>query len=438
MDELTAADANKDPQPKIDCDLVLPVPTLPPASYLANYRMSDMRRSNDFLIRLCESDDFDEKVTCLKLALAVFPFSVQALCAWAEAYRNDFAPPQLDKAEQTYKLAITSARIQRSYKWMGHSDAIWGLANTQKERGKFKEAMKTYQSLESSEFKDLVRMPLFCVYLQLGKYEQAEAVEKKRKKESHYDMREAYFRFGLILLDFLKFKVGACSEKKVRSTVAQAIECNIFVLPMLLGDLPVKEERQIRYERPEDISHASKVAREMIHPFQRASGLLDWIRTQQSLRGDKPNDDGSTLFQLLQRGRILVNTKTENLMQLSTRIDLIMDSPYNYDLPAGMKEHNLADIVAFDHRKVEFLSLSYEDVVSVPFWKILQKSKAFGRLHGFDLCEYCTSEALYMCSACKVITYCSEDCQRKHWKGVGMKSDDGPRHKILCRKLQKP
>jgi hypothetical protein len=53
---------------------------------------------------------------------------------------------------------------------------------------------------------------------------------------------------------------------------------------------------------------------------ERTPGIIEWLREQQHLGGKKPNDDGKTLFQLLQKGNIMVHMKKKKKTVLGAYI----------------------------------------------------------------------------------------------------------------------
>jgi len=44
-----------------------------------------------------------------------------------------------------------------------------------------------------------------------------------------------------------------------------------------------------------------------------------------------------------------------------------------------------------------------------------------------NVCSVCRSVALYRCSSCKTAIYCSETCQKSHWKA----------HRTMCKYISK-
>lgn len=437
----------------------LPVPTLPPASELRRYsssppdffspvkRYQDDESSQEYVYDSWDTPSVPEKISLLRQALNVFPFSVDALNGWAQIYEL-LDPPDLKKAEQTYEIALASSRLlwpdleQQSEIAWGHIEhrpflrACHGMAMIRSALGKTFEAVEMYRFLLRVNPNDNqgIRSLLFSSLIETGDYQLAEEISEK-----HGDGRKStstFFRYGFVIVDFLKFKLGVCSQDDLYDTLAQALECNNYVPLLLLGDIPLPG-------KPESISpglldEAASVVHSIKGAFERVAGILDWLRAQQYLDGKKPNDDGTILFELLQKGKILVKKKNPDaLLEVTTSVGVLPGRGLpGFCLAPGMKQHNPAKIVAYKFRKdlqesasSQFTSFPYNDVVSVAFWKVLHSSKAFG--NGKDknfTCNVCYEPASRLCSACKVTWYCSKSCQKKDWKG---------RHKMMCPKFVK-
>ena len=174
-------------------------------------------------------------------------------------------------------------------------------------------------------------------------------------------------------------------------------------------------------------------------------GLLEWLRAQQRLCGNTPDDNGTILFHLLQKANIMVHLKnTDQVMELTTQVDRMPGTAIpDFYLAPGMKQHNPAKIVAFNQQMAynsetsstqRFVSFPYNDVASVHFWKILQTSNAFEEVQDDHTCRFCWEPATLRCAACNIVWYCSQQCQKKDWNG---KSELNAAHKTMCRTLQK-
>ena len=174
-------------------------------------------------------------------ALRVFPFSVDALNAWASIYLDSYDPPQLFEAEATYELALKAARMlwpdlqyKKLIEWK-YVDfrpflrAHHGLGLVQKEMGKFDDAIKNFQFLLGVNPTDSqgTRELLFDNLIHIGDYKQAGEVAEKHA--GGRKSKEAYIHYGFVLIDFLNVKVGTCSEANLQKTLARAVLCNSHV-----------------------------------------------------------------------------------------------------------------------------------------------------------------------------------------------------------------
>jgi tetratricopeptide (TPR) repeat protein len=423
-----------------------PVPRLPPASELRSYSSSPPdffspitryhadENSQQFVYDAWEATSVPQKCSLLREALSIFPFSVDALNAWADIYANKIHPPELEKAEKTYELALAAARLlwpdmeqKPSIEWgqIEHRPflrACHGLAIIQNDLGKVDDAIEKYRFLLRVNPSDNqgVRSLLFNAFIETGDYQLAEEIAEK-----HSDGRKSlsvYFRYGFVIIDFLKFKLGVCSRVDLQDTLAQALMCNNFVPPLLLGDVPLPGRPD--YVSAGSMNEAASVVHSSKGSWERVAGILEWLREQQYLGGKKPNGDGSILFKLLQKGKVLVNKRNPDaLLELTTCVGTMPGTALpDFYLAPGMKEHNPAKIVAFNC-KIDI------NVVGVPFWKILHASSTFGNEDEKEhSCMVCYKSASLRCSVCMVTWYCSKACQKKDWKA---------KHKVMCPKMIK-
>ena len=267
-----------------------------------------------------------------------------------------------------------------------------------------------------------------------------QAEECAEKHSNGRKSTESVFRYGFVLIDFLKFKLGACDLNDLQKTLVQALLCNSFVPSLLLGDSPLRDRPKGRFSSGDgSLLEAMRIVLDVKDVWKRTPGILGWLRNQQRLGGRKPKDDGSILFSLLQKGKVLVDKRNPNhRLELTTRVGLIPSrSKPDFYLPPGMKEHSPDRIVTYKSGEPgEFISFSYKDVVNIHFWKLLNESEAFGEDDEDLPCSVCSKPASFRCSACLVTWYCSQACQKKDWKGKGGASSPPP-HKVQCRKLVK-
>jgi tetratricopeptide (TPR) repeat protein len=443
-----------------------PLPKLPPASELRKYSSSPPdfispivryhadEEAQNFVYDAWDAESVPQKFALLSQALRIFPFSVDALNAWANLYRVAFDPPEFVKAETTYQMALTSARLlwpnlenQEKIEW-GHLEhrpllrTYHGLGVIQKELGKHREAVEKFQFLLKVIPNDNqgARQILFETLIQMGEYQQAEQVAEKHANGRN--STEAFVHYGFVLIDFLRFKAGECTEMDLQETLARALQHNNYVPLLLLGDLPLPEEPT--HVPPGGLEEATSIVLECKPVWERTPGIIEWFRDQRQLGGEKPNDDGEILFQLLQKGNIMVHMKNTNeFLELTSNVELMPGTATpEFGLAPGMKKHNPSKIVALNRAmaysrdvsfREKFVAFPYDDVIGVHFWKILLTSKVLDEAKKHS-CRACYKPATMCCSDCKVVWYCSRDCQRKDWKGY---SGIGVPHKSLCPKLQK-
>eukprot|EP00980_Cylindrotheca_fusiformis_P021399 scaffold8259_cov143-Cylindrotheca_fusiformis.AAC.17 len=436
-----------------------PIPRLPPASQLRKYDSSPPdflspiqqyaadNRSQEYVYDAWEAATVRQKFSLLRKALRIFPFSVDALNAWASIYAHKLHPPELEKAEKTYELALASSRLlwpdleqQPTIEW-GHVEhrpflrAYHGLAVVQSDLGKTSDAIEKYQYLLKVNPNDNqgVRNLLFSALLENGEYKLAEEIAEKH--EEGRKSQSTLFRYGFVIIDFLKYKLGVCSEDDLVDTLAKALMCNNYVPSLLLGDIDLPQPTDGYspgcLDEAESVVHSTKCA------WERVAGLMDWLRVQQYFGGKKPDDDGSILFNLLRKGKVLVNKMhPDALLEVSTCIALMPGTALpDFYLAPGMKKHNPKKIVCYNYQRnsernvSRFVSFSYDEVVSVPFWKVLLSSRAFGNEDDVDhYCGVCYESAPLRCSACSAVWYCSRSCQKKDWKNG---------HKTMCPRFVK-
>jgi hypothetical protein len=265
-------------------------------------------------------------------------------------------------------------------------------------------------------------------------------------------------RYGFVLIDFIKHKLGVCTEEKLENTLVKALGVNLFVpYLMLQSENPALQSPYHMSEgrMEEEVSYFNSDVQNMsvgkmkeavsyfnsaVGTWRRVPGLIDWLEELNSRDGPKPADDGTILFHLLSRGTLLVGIQrrgeSNEIHEVTTNVGTMprrLTSCETFSLPPGMKEHNPLEIVCYDTRtpsgfyRGEFISFSYDDVKDVYFWSLLYLfSTTFGKDLRKHYCGgecYCAAVAEFRCSKCGVVWYCSEECQRKDWK---------TNHKKMC------
>lgn len=404
-----------------------------------------------------EVDSVEQKFKLCRKALKVFPFSVDALNCMGNLYSSSFpdeGDAALEKAEKTYELAVEAANLlwpelkdQELVEW-GHVEhrpflrSYHGLGCVQNDRGKPKKSLEKYRFLLRVNPSDNqgVRTLLFYNLIELGEYNEAEKIA-----EQHSNGRkstESYFLYGFVLIDFLKFKLGCCSPKVFEETVMKAIQSNSHVIPLLLsGDMP---DRPGTYS-PGGLDEAKSLVNMTKRPLGRIPGVLEWLEEARFRSGMKPDDDGSILFSLLEKGKVLVEMDGGNELLLTSNVRLMPGKGLKeFRLAPGMKDHNPERIVTFDEAAdrgqgdflSSFVAFRYSEVNSIPFWNLLLNCDKFGSEDDVEHhCNKCYEPATKKCSRCGVTWYCSESCQRKDWLGDGSSWDPG--HKLMCKKFIK-
>ncbi|KAL3934320.1 MAG: hypothetical protein SGBAC_009930 [Bacillariaceae sp.] len=437
-----------------------PLPPIPPASQISSYASSPPdflspitryeadERARDIVYEIYEETPIDERVYLLTRALQAFPFSVDAFSNWGYIYLHMVTPRESQKAKEAYQKAVTCAKLlwpelerQGTIEWGNiehrpYLRAVAGLAHAQQDLGDLDEAIKGFRYLLRVNPSDNqgVRQDMFFALLESGDFTLAEQFFNTHERPG------ADFCWGNVLIAFRKFRREEVGEKEVQKSLVLAIMTNDHVPNMLLN-------LQALPNRPSSISprsteEAMQVVNRIGKAWQATPNLEDWFRSQQILQGSKPQDDGTTLFEMLQEGRVVIKTQ-DRQMNLTTNVSMIPGRALpDFYLAPGMKDHDPANIVAFDNGKAydhdaswqdRYVRFSYDEVESIPFWWLLQRFRKFFDDKEKKSCAICYKEAEHSCSACKVTWYCSRSCQIQDWKG----RDGGKKHKIMCKKFQK-
>eukprot|EP00526_Cylindrotheca_closterium_P012703 CAMPEP_0113624608 /NCGR_PEP_ID=MMETSP0017_2-20120614/12693_1 /TAXON_ID=2856 /ORGANISM="Cylindrotheca closterium" /LENGTH=444 /DNA_ID=CAMNT_0000534659 /DNA_START=14 /DNA_END=1348 /DNA_ORIENTATION=- /assembly_acc=CAM_ASM_000147 len=439
-----------------------PLPSIPPASQLSRYpssppdfmspitRYEADERARDIVYEIYEETPIDERVYLLTRALQLFPFSVDAFLNWGYIYLHMVTPRKSQEAKEAYQKAVTCAKLlwpelehQDTIEW-GHIEhrpylrAVSGLAHAQQDLGDLDEAIKGFRYLLRVNPSDNqgVRHDMFFALLESGDYTLAEQFFQTQKAA------EADLCWGNVLIVFRKFRRDVAEEEEVQKALVWAIMTNNHVPDMLLN-------LQALPNRPSSISPGSKdeannVVNRVGKAWKATPGIEDWFRSQERLQGSKPNDDGTTLFEMLQEGPVVVNTHDGGRMDLTTNVSKIPGRGLpEFFLAPGMKNHDPNNIVAFDNGRAfdhgsswqdRYVRFSYDNVESIPFWRLLKKFRTDLEDKKDHYCNMCFESARHSCSACKVAWYCSENCQKEDWK----KGRNGRmKHKIMCKKFQK-
>lgn len=429
----------------------------PPASVLNRYRsippdfMDPLRRypddeaAQELVWDAWDVQDLDEKFQLFQQALHRFPFSIDAYNGIADLYNqlwND-----REKAIQCYRHALTCARIlwpeleeRETIEW-GHLQfrpflrAHHGLAVALKDSGQIRESVEHLRFLLRVNPSDNqgCRMILFQTLIDLGEY--AEAEEAAAKHSDGRKSAECYFRYGFVLIDFLKSRLGVCTKEELESSLVEALQTNNFVPILLLRGEPLPERPSTM--SPGGMHEAASYVNSAFASWNRVQGALDWLREQRFPEGcKKPNDDGTIFFNLLTKGKVVVSLQNDEPIEVTSRFsDMSGSSIESFKIPPGMKTHNPNKIVCFatgneadTFQNSGFMSFPYSSVSEVPFWAVLESCIKFGKdddeKHS---CHQCFEPADLVCSQCQVIWYCSADCQREDWKR------GQPPHKMMCK-----
>ena len=238
----------------------------------------------------------------------------------------------------------------------------------------------------------------------------------------------------------MKHKLGVCTKEELENTLVEALHVNNFV-PYLMLQSENSALKSPEYVSPGSMDEAVDYVISAVGTWRRTAGLIDWLEELKAHGGPKPADDGTLLFKLLTKGKLLVvvkrRGKSNEMHEITTRVEKIPGTGLeSFSLPPGMKEHDPLKIVCYNtgeqvsgHMdKGGFISFSYDDVKEVHFWSLLQSSESFGKDLGGHSCRECYKAANFRCSKCGVVWYCSKECQRKNWK---------TQHKRMCNKLIK-
>jgi tetratricopeptide (TPR) repeat protein len=369
-------------------------------------------------------------------ALTAFPFSVDAYNCIGGIFLHLWK--DLKKAEQAYTYSLECGRLlwpelqsQNEIEW-GFIDnrpylrTYHGLGVVMYTQGKIKEAVQHFRYLVRVNPNDNqgARLLLFQALIDLGEYREAEAVAEKHSKGRNTN--ECFFAYGYVIMDFLRYKLGATEEKQPQETLVKALNINNIVPLLLLGDIPLPPLPDA--VSPGSIEEASSYVHSASSSWNRTAGILDWLKELRSRDGPKPKDDGTMLFQLMAKGSVVVKLKPPGShAEVTTQVaNLSGRGLPTFHLPPGMKSHNPSKMVCnstsnfksggtFDDAK--WINFSYDAVKQVYFWAMLKDSKVFKAGEKEQFCSNCYEPATLTCSRCKVEHYCSKECQKKHWKG---------------------
>jgi len=225
------------------------------------------------------------------------------------------------------------------------------------------------------------------------------------------------------------------------STLIKAIRKNNFVVPLLLSkEVPERP----RYVSPQSLNEAKSIVEMTTVMIQCIPGALEWLEEAMFRSGMKPDDDGSILFALLQKGRILVELMNGKKVEVTSKVDDMPGTGLgNFCLAPGMKEHHPEKIVAYQYDRDDerdnflsnFVTFRFDDVKSIPFWDVLHNAKEVNESEEKHSCHKCYEDANFKCSGCKIIWYCSRACQKVDWKGDRSGYSSG--HKVMCKKFVK-
>jgi hypothetical protein len=403
------------------------------------------------------SSDEETMALCYQ-ALAIFPFSVDAYNCIGNLYQSSGQIDAIYKSQKAYEYALVCTRLQwpgienqASIKWgyLEHRPflrAYHRLGLVLYKQGKIEEALEKFRFLLKVNPNDNqgVRSLAFHIWIELKEFEKAEALATK-----HFNGREksteCFIRYGFCLMDFLRSQYGYCDRKEAEESLLRALETNHYVIPMLFQDVSTQETiSRGTQDEATDYVNLTKAS------WMRVD-ILSWLKQVRYRGGHIPPDDGTILFNLLSRGRILVCLNDGSFVEGTTNVERIPARALNtFILAPGMKCHNPSKLVCYQFHDGELIqphfrdggfiknytSFAYEYVQSIPFWSLLHSSERFGREREDPCCNVCDKSARFQCSVCKVTWYCSEACQKRDWKGRGQGALKVP-HKVMCRKFVK-
>jgi len=424
------------------------VPAPPDASVLRRFLkhppdfMSPIDRypDNDAVQQLVwdasEVQDVASKFQLCLRALRKFPFCVDAYNTFGHMYRRNFKDP--NKAMEASRYALDCARMlwpdleeEERISW-GHIEnrpflrAHHGLGLALLDLGDFQGASDRFRFLLRANPSDNqgCRFLLFQALIQMGEYAEAErtAEEHGEGRASSEQMR---FRYGFVLIDFLKHKLGVCSKEDLEKTLIRALQSNNY-LPDYLLHLDWLPEEVNEYESQGSQDEALNYAHMCGKVWEHTAGILPWLGELHSSGGTpKPDDDGSILFALLSRGKVLVdipiqkyNGQIRTVEVTSNFFDMFGTRQRGWKLAPGMKEHDPSKIVCYCRMEESFVTFEYSSVQAVYFWRLLHASRYFKKMDAERQhhCGNCYKPATQKCSRCLVTFYCSAECQRNNWK----------------------
>jgi tetratricopeptide (TPR) repeat protein len=430
----------------------------PPDMFNSNRTYEDNEAAQELVFDAWDCRSPEKRFHLCQQALKAFPFSVDAYNCVGDIFLHLWK--DLVKAEQAYTYSLECGRLL----WpelQSQDEILWGMIDNRPylrtyhglgvvlyTQGKIKEAVQHFRYLLRVNTSDNqgARLLLFQALIDLGEYREAEAVAEK-----HSDGRktiECFFAYGYVIIDFLRYKLGATTdEKQPQETLVNALKINNIVPLLLLGDIPLPL-------LPDSVSSGSiDEATSYVHSarssWNRTAGILDWLKELRSRGGPKPKDDGTTLFQLMAKGPVVVQLLKSPQQHDGSHAEVTTDVATipgrglpEFHLPPGMKRHDPSKMVCYstNHFKsggsfddAKWINFSYDAVEQVYFWAMLEKSKVFQAGEEW-YCGFCNSEpANLTCSRCKVEHYCSKECQKKQWKaGKYLVS-----HKVMCDKFIK-
>jgi tetratricopeptide (TPR) repeat protein len=222
------------------------------------------QRAQDIVYDAWEAPTAAMKFDHLRQALKIFPFSVDALNARADVYVSylDDSKENLEKAEQTYELAHQSARLlwpnleqQPSISWgmIGHRPFLrtyHGFGVVRKDLGKVQDAVEKFRFLlrvNPNDNQGARVILLFHILIESGEYQEAETIA-----ENHCDGKkstDSSFRYGFVLIDYSKFKIGVCSKQDLEESLVEALQNNKWVPLLLLGEIPFAKKTRLGIPR---------------------------------------------------------------------------------------------------------------------------------------------------------------------------------------------